>query len=381
MKRSNPAFLLFVILIIGMRLPTPAWAQDASDLGGQWALNREASQFPKEIGFTADWLTGVTAGADTPAAGGTGGQRGTASGGAVSNRAAPRQSRDDAERVQRLTTEVRNPPARLTIADTPTAVTIAADGGPSRTFHPNGRVESVDLTSVVTAEVTTTREGGRLMVVYNVGQGRQLRYTYSRVASPAQVIVDVELIERGGGDKVRRIYDRATATPPSTATASSSAAQPGATSAAAQSPTQTLNQQPDAALKGLTKLGVVVEDLSPQAASCGLQHDAIETMVSKRLSDAGFTVLRYADEDTYIYVNVVTTSASNGLCFSRYDVDVNTNTTAKLSYGASPVLVQVTLLHKGGIAGGAAAAHGDSVRRGVQEFVDQFSARIRAANR
>jgi hypothetical protein len=145
--------------------------------------------------------------------------------------------------------------------------------------------------------------------------------------------------------------------------------------------TQTLNQQPDAALKGLTKLGIVVEELTPQAAGCGLQHDAIETMVSKRLSDAGFTIVRYSDEETYIYVNVVTTSTSNGLCFSRYDVDVNTNTTAKLSYGASPVPVQVTLLHRGGIAGGAAAAHGDSVRRGVQDYVDQFSARIRAANR
>ncbi len=249
-------------------------------------------------------------------------------------------------------------------------------------FHPNGRQEALDLTNVITAEVTTTRKDGRLVVLYNVEPGRQLRYTYSRVASPAQVIVDVELMERGGGgDKVRRIYDRATATPASTASAPSSTAQPGAASGSAQSTPQAVNQQPDAALKGLTKLGVEVEDLSPQAASCGLQRDAIDTMVSKRLSDAGFTVVRNSDADTYLYVNVVTTSASNGLCVSRYDVDVNTNTTAKLSYGTSPVPVQVTLLHKGGIAGGAAAAHGDSVRRGVQEYVDQFSARIRAANK
>ena len=49
-------------------------------------------------------------------------------------------------------------------------------------------------------------------------------------------------------------------------------------------------------------------------------------MVTKRLTDAGFKVLRYSDEEPYIYVNVVTTSASNGLCVSRYDVDVYANT-------------------------------------------------------
>ena len=90
------------------------------------------------------------------------------------------------------------------------------------------------------------------------------------------------------------------------------------------------------------------------------------------MSDAGFTIVRNSYWDTYLYLNVVTSSASNGLCVSRYDVDVNTNTTAKLSYGTSPVPVQVTLLHKGGIAGGSAAVHGDTVRRGVQEDVDHF---------
>lgn len=371
MRRSHPTFLLFVIVVTGTRLP--AQAQGASDFSGQWTLNRELSQFPKEIGFSADWLTAATAGTD--ATGGRGGR-------AVPNRAAPRESRDDAERMQQLTAEVRTPPARVTIADTPAAVTIAADGGPSRIFHPSGRKEALELTSAITAEVTTTREDGRLTVLYTVEPGRQLRYVYSRVASPAQVIVDVELMERGGGgDKVRRIYDRATAAPASTVSAPSSTTQPGAASAGAQPQPQAVNQQPDAALKGLTKLGVEVEDLSPQAASCGLQRDAIDAMVSKRLSDAGFTIVRNSDADTYLYVNVVTTSASNGLCVSRYDVDVNTNTTAKLSYGTGPVPVQVTLLHKGGIAGGAAAAHGDTVRRGVQEYVDQFSTRIRAANK
>jgi hypothetical protein len=139
--------------------------------------------------------------------------------------------------------------------------------------------------------------------------------------------------------------------------------------------------QPDAELKGLTKLGIVVEDLSPQAAACGLNQGALETAVSKRLSDAGFTVRRNSDEDTYVYVNVITTSLSTGLCVSRYDVFLYTHTTAKLAYQTTPVLVQVSLLHKGGLAGGAAAAHAEAVLRGVQEYVDQFSIRIRDANK
>ncbi len=98
MRRPHPAFLLFVIFVTGMLLPAPAQAQGASDFGGQWTLNRELSQFPKEIGFTADWLTAATAGADGPAGGGRGGRQR----GAVPNRPAPRVSQDDAERMQQL---------------------------------------------------------------------------------------------------------------------------------------------------------------------------------------------------------------------------------------------------------------------------------------
>jgi hypothetical protein len=146
-------------------------------------------------------------------------------------------------------------------------------------------------------------------------------------------------------------------------------------------PAQTFNQQPDAEFKGLTQLGVVVEDLSPQAAACGLNQATLETAVSKHLSDAGFKVIRNSDDDTYVYINVITTSLSNGLCVSRYDAFLYTHTTARLSYQATPVLVQVSLLHKGGIAGGAAAAHAEGVLRGVQEYVDQFATRVRDANK
>jgi hypothetical protein len=103
--------------------------------------------------------------------------------------------------------------------------------------------------------------------------------------------------------------------------------------------------------------------------------------VSKSLTDAGFKVRRNSDEDTYVYVNVITTSMSTGFCVSRYDAFLYTYTTAKLSYQETPALVQVSLLHKGGIAGGGAAAHAEAVLRGVRQYVDQFAVRIRDANK
>jgi len=139
-------------------------------------------------------------------------------------------------------------------------------------------------------------------------------------------------------------------------------------------------QRPDIELKGITVVGVVVEDLSPQAAACGLNHDTIQAAASKILTDSGLKVVRDSDNDTYVYLNVITTSIPTGLCVSRYDAYLYTHTTAKLSYQDSPVLVQVSLIHEGGLAGGAASGHGDAVVRGLKQYVEQFAARTRRAN-
>jgi hypothetical protein len=301
--------------------------------------------------------------------------------------------------VQQLTAEVRRPSGHLTIAEAPGAVTITDDRGQSRTFHPDGKEEVVQLLDDVPVRVTARREAGRLVLLYRAEEGRDLRYTYSRDANPPQLVVEVQFLERGGGDKVRRVYEPSSATKtlapanaePSRAPVRQAPGLPGAPpsgsdkSAAPASPNglpvETFNQQPDAELKGLTKLGIVVEDLSPQAIGCGLNQAALEGAVSKRLSDAGFTIARNTDEDSYVYVTVLTTSLSTGLCVSRYDAFVYTHTTARLAYQTTPVLVQVSLLHKGGIAGGAPGPHADAVLRGLRDYVDQFATRIHDANK
>lgn len=141
------------------------------------------------------------------------------------------------------------------------------------------------------------------------------------------------------------------------------------------------SQQPGAELKGLRTLGVVVEDLGSLAVKCGLNQTSLETMASKALTDAGLTVKRNSDEDTYVYVNINTSTMSSGYCISRFDAYLYTNTTASLTYQPTPVLVQVSLLHDGGIAGGAPAAHAEAVTSALKGYIDGFAAKIRNANR
>jgi hypothetical protein len=114
--------------------------------------------------------------------------------------------------------------------------------------------------------------------------------------------------------------------------------------------------------------------------ACGLSQQAIESATVKGLTDAGFKVSRLSDEDTYLYVQVMTTSGSGGLCVSRYDLFLYSNTVTTLPYQSGSNLVQVELLHGGGIVGGRLGTHADAVMGPLKKAVDEFIARIRAAN-
>lgn len=393
MKWSRTAAAIVAALVAGMYgRATPSAQQRAPDLAGRWTLNRALSASPQEIGFDADWMKSSGSDASPSSSGGRGrrGSSGSTASGAFSARP---ESAEDASRVRQLTAEVRNPTAHLTIAQAPGVISLTDDQGRARTFHPNGREEVLQLGDVPLV-VTTIWDSEHLVIVYSVEQGRQLRYTYTTSANPRQLIVDIKFVERDGGDEVRRVYEpadsnerpAAAATTASAATAAKPgagvpASAPDASRAAATGEHPVFNQQPGAELKGLTTLGLVVEELSTQATACGLSQSAIETAASKALSDAGLTVRRNADEDTYVYVDIVTTKLPSGLCVSRYDASLYTHTTAKLSYQETPVLVQVSLLHNGGLAGGAGPAHAAGVLQGVAQYVGQFASQIRDANK
>jgi hypothetical protein len=139
-------------------------------------------------------------------------------------------------------------------------------------------------------------------------------------------------------------------------------------------------QKPDPELRGITVVGVEVEELGSQAAACGLSRETLQSAMSKVLADNGLKVVRNTDTDTYLYVNVNTVSLPTGLCVSRYDAFLYTHVSARLPYQDQPVLVQVSLLHEGGLAGGGKAGHADNVVRNLKEYVEQFTSRIRAAS-
>ena len=361
-----------------------AGAQTAATLGGVWTLNRSASELPREIGFTAEWLPPQGRGSgdsDAPSGGGRRGGRGgggSTGGGAFG---APRESYEDARRVQFLTGEARNPPTRLTIVDTPTAITLTTELGQSRTLHPSGHEESIEVGGVPLV-VTTKRDGDTVVATYTIDKDRQVRYTFT---PGARLVVDVEFLERGKGDKARLIYDGgvATETPSGTRPAQQPPPPAGTTpppQPAAASPPGA-DTRPGAELRGLKAIGILVEELGPQATACGLNHDAIEAALAKRFSDAGFSVRRNSDEDTYLYVNIQTSTVGAGTCVSRYDAFLYTHGTATLSYREQPALVQVSLIHRGGIGSSAPAGHAPAVTRALEGYVDVMVTQIRDANR
>jgi hypothetical protein len=380
MRRSFALVTLLTAAAAGGLFPDPARAQNASPLAGVWTLNRSLSEFPPDIGFNPSWMTTPTGDGQSAAPAGGGGRgRGGRGGGGGSAPPFPAhpESYDDAKRVQLLTAELRNPPARLMVVDTPAAVTFTNELGQSRTIHPDGKQESIEMQGA-TFSVTSRRDGDQLIVVYRLDQNREVRYTYSTTATPARLVVDAQLLEHGAGDKARRVYEPGTATATAPPTAASAA--PTAASSGQQTP-EKFDQRPGAELKGLTSLGILVEDLSAQAVSCGLNQAAIEGALSKRLTSGGLSVRRNSDEDTYVYVNIMTNSLPNGQCVSRYDAFLYTHATSKLSYHDQPVLVQVSLMHRGGMGTSAPTAHGAAVVRGLEEYVDLFITQIRDANK
>ena len=66
---------------------------------------------------------------------------------------------------------------------------------------------------------------------------------------------------------------------------------------------------------------------------------------------------------------------------SRYDAFLYTQATAKLSYHDQPVLVQVSLMHRGGMSSSSPTTHLPTVVRGLEGYVDVFATQVHDANK
>jgi len=364
-------------------LPWHGHAQEAASLSGTWTIDRDASEFPREVGFNADFLPAPGRGDSAPS-----GRRGRGGSGGGGGGTAPQpalrpqgESYDAAQRREKLTDEVRTPANRLTVVDQPDAVTITDERGNSRTFHLDTPSETV-MVSDVPVLVTAHRESSVLIVTYSVADLRQLRYSFSRMDN--RLVVDAQFVERGRGDSVRRIYNEGNGRPPSTSTtgagAASSGQTPGGVPAAPGAPPAAMPRG-GSEFTGLVKLGVVIEDLGAQAQGCGLTVPALEAAVSKPFTDAGIKVSRNSDEDTYVHVSIMTSTMPTGMCISRYDWSIYSTTDATLSYQQRPLLAQVLLAHKGGLSGSMPSTHAADVLRSLGDGLTQIAGIIHDANR
>lgn len=364
------------VLILSPIATLPATAQEGSSLSGVWAFDAAASQLPREIGFSADFLP-LGRGGD----GRRGDRRGGDQGGTLQPTLRPQgESYDVAQRRQILTDEVRMPPSRLTVVETPETVIITDENGRSRTLHPDGRAESLQIGSASILTVAR-REAGALVVLYSVADLRQLRYSYVRPEGQSHLVVDVRFLERGvAGDTVHLVYSDANAKPAATTTATRESG--GVTDAPAV-PGAPPSMMPRAGseFRGLTRLGVVVEEPGSQAASCGLTKDGLEAAATESFTGAGLKVSANSDEDTYVHISIMTSTLPTGMCISRFDWSIYSTTEATLSYQSTPLLAQVLLAHKGGMTGSLPATHGADVIRSLTEGFAQIVTVIRDANK
>jgi hypothetical protein len=185
------------------------------DLSGTWTLNRELSEFPRETGFDPDWLNGGSekageTGTGRSGGGGRAGRTGRSGGGGSIRTPGPGthfESEEDTKKIQELVNEVKNPPVRMTIVQTDTAVTISDARGWTRTVHAGGKEETLQLNAGPIG-VVTKWEDPKLVIRYLVEKDRELRYRYSRTET-RRLAVEVQFAEHGHGDVIKRVYDAA----------------------------------------------------------------------------------------------------------------------------------------------------------------------------
>ena len=379
--RLVPAFPLFIALAATSAPHVALIAQpSAQTFAGAWVLNPTLTQRPEEIGFTPEWARAQGSGG--PRRGGSG-----SGGNAMGLPASSRESVDDSTRVEQLTGEARTPPSRLTIIQKDTAIAIADDQGHVRTFRPDGHLEELTI-GTVPLPTTARWVGPSLVVVYDVATGRQLRYTYTPSADPARLQVNIRFLERGReGDEVRLTYEPAgtheravlSGVPASPAAPPASASTPPGVPDAATPSARPPLLPPGSELRGLTTIGTVVEDLSAEGKACGLDQEKIKTSIARILADAGFKTERFGNEDTYLFLSVVTSRLPDGLCVSRYDASLVTQANATFPYLKGLVAVPVQLLHEGGMTGGSPASHASAIMDALVKSAGRFVSQIRTA--
>lgn len=201
-------YLAFGLLVSFAAVRNVPAASGTPDLSGTWQLNRGQSEFPKEVAFGPQWQD--TSQSGSGARGGGGGRRGGRGGGGsvglIPNSTARPESEEDTQKIDQLMDEVKNPSATLTVSQAEGTVTISDAQGVTRVFKTNGK-EQIQQLKAGPMVTTSAWEPGKFVVDYHIEKDRLVRYSYARGAGQPQLQVDVQLLEKGKGAPIRRVYD------------------------------------------------------------------------------------------------------------------------------------------------------------------------------
>jgi hypothetical protein len=215
--RASLMLLGFVGAFVGASAYIEIAAAPPVSLAGRWKLNRELSEFPREVAFgieaTDDGATqsGRQGGGGQSGGGRRGGGRskggGGGSGGGFSIQSV-RESEEDVDKIKELIADAKNPSPVLTISQTEAAVIITNSEDRTRTFHPTGKEETEEL-SAGPIGATSKWNGPQLSVQFKIRSDRVFRYVYARMPS-GQLLVETRLEEGRSHEKpevIKRVYD------------------------------------------------------------------------------------------------------------------------------------------------------------------------------
>jgi hypothetical protein len=187
-------------------------------LAGRWRLNRDLSEFPKEIAFgiaTDDddsSQSGRQGGGGGGGGGRGGGRRGGGGGGKGGglggfNSDAARETEEDVNKIKELIADAKDPATVLTIAQSETAVSITDSQDRTRTFHPTGKEETTALAAGPVGAISKWI-GPQFTIQLTIRKDRIFRYLYSKLPS-GQLQVETRLEEgrRDKADVIKRVYD------------------------------------------------------------------------------------------------------------------------------------------------------------------------------
>jgi len=206
-----------LIGILGVCGSVESAAAPPVPLAGRWRLNRELSEFPKEVAFGIETPDGDASPGGRQGGGsqGAGGRRGggrskgaSSSGGAGFSIQSVRESEEDVKKIKELIADAKTPSNVLTIAQTDTAVIITDAQDRTRAFHPTGKEETEQLAAGPIG-ATSRWSGPQLSVQFTVRSDRVFRYLYSRLPS-GQLLVETRLEDGRSREKtevIRRVYD------------------------------------------------------------------------------------------------------------------------------------------------------------------------------